>query len=92
MPLLGPAEVKRLEAMARYTFDEDLVRRMGWEGKVFARMRYVWERNSVENWQNDVMQSYMYSAIPFSGYMTWMAWDNPNYNVHRIGGAIAFAW
>ena len=54
---------QRLEAMAKYTFDEGLVRRLGWNGKVFARVRYVWERNSVENWQNDIMQTYMYSAV-----------------------------
>jgi Putative outer membrane beta-barrel porin, MtrB/PioB len=83
---------QRLEAMAKYTFDEDWVRRMGWNGKVFARMRYAWERNSVQNWQNDLMQSYMYSLVPFSSYMTWMAWDNPNYNVHILGGSLAFAW
>jgi hypothetical protein len=82
----------RLEAMAKYTFDEDFVRRMGWHGKVIARLRYVWERNSVQNWQTDVMQTYMYSTVPITGYMTWMAWDNPNYNVHVFGGSIAFAW
>jgi hypothetical protein len=26
------------------------------------------------------------------GYMTWMAWDNPNYNVHIQGGSLTFAW
>ena len=83
---------QRLEAMAKYTFDEDLVRRLGWNGKVFARVRYVWERNSVENWQNDIMQTYMYSATSFSSYMTWLAWDNPNYNVHMIGASLGFAW
>jgi len=78
--------------MAKYTFDEGLVRRLGWDGKVFARVRYVWERNSVENWQNDIMQTYMYSAVPFSSYMTWLAWDNPNYNVHMLGASLGFAW
>ena len=83
---------QRLEAMTKYTFDEDLVRRIGWRGKVFARLRYVWEHNSVQNWQNDVMQTYIFSVTNSAGYMTWMAWDNPNYNVHRIGASIAFAW
>ena len=85
---------QRLEAMAKYTFDEFWVRSMGWNGKVHARLRYVWERNSVQNWQNDPMQTYMFSAIPngIAGYMIWMAWDNPNYNVHLLGGSIAFSW
>ena len=83
---------QRLEAMAKYTFDEDFVRRMGWNGKVSAQLRYAWENNRVQNWQTDVMQTYMYSATNVAGYMTWMAWNNPNYNVHRIGASIAFAW
>ena len=83
---------QRLEAMAKYTFDEGLVRRLGWNGKVFARVRYVWERNSVENWQNDIMQTYMFSVTSVASNMTWLAWDNPNYNVHIIGGSLGFAW
>jgi hypothetical protein len=83
---------QRLEAIASYTFDEDLVRRMGWTGKVIGRLRYAWENNSVTNWQTDVMQTYMYSVTNVAGYMTWMAWNNPNYNVHRIGASLAFAW
>jgi MtrB/PioB family decaheme-associated outer membrane protein len=84
---------QRLEAMARYTFDDDFVRRMGWTGKVYARVRYAWERNSVMNWQNDSMQTYMYSsAFTAVGYMTWLAWNNPNYNVHVLGGSLSFAW
>ena len=66
---------------------------MGLSGKMIARVRYAWEHNRVQNWQTDVMQSYMYSPILTSvGYMTWMAWDNPNYNVHILGGSLAFAW
>jgi MtrB/PioB family decaheme-associated outer membrane protein len=83
---------QRLEAMAKYTFDGDFVRMMGWKGKVSARLRYAWENNRVTNWQTDVMQTYMYSVTNVAGYMTWMAWNNPNYNVHRIGASLAFAW
>jgi MtrB/PioB family decaheme-associated outer membrane protein len=83
---------QRLEAIASYTFDDDFVRRMGWNGKVIARLRYAWEHNSVDNWQTDVMQTYMYSVTNVAGYMTWMAWNNPNYNVHRLGASIAFRW
>jgi MtrB/PioB family decaheme-associated outer membrane protein len=83
---------QRLEAMAKYTFDDDFVRSMGWNGKVSARLRYAWENNRVTNWQTDVMQTYMYSVTSAAGYMTWMAWNNPNYNVHRIGASLAFSW
>ena len=78
--------------MAKYTFDEDFVRWMGWNGKVSARLRYAWENNRVQNWQTDVMQTYMYSITNAAGYMAWMAWNNPNYNVHRIGASLSFAW
>src|SRR5260370_31099042 len=64
---------QRLEAMAKYTFDEDFVRSMGWNGKVTARLRYAWENNRVANWQTDVMQSYMYSITSNAGHMTWLA-------------------
>ena len=82
----------RFDAMASYTFDEDFVRRMGWRGKVIGRLRYTWENNSVENWQTDVMQTYMYSVTNIAGYMTWLAWNNPNYNVQRLGASIALTW
>jgi hypothetical protein len=83
---------QRLEAMVKYTFDDDFVRRMGWNGKVMARMRYAWERNRVDNWQNDLMQTYMYSISNFTGYMAFLAFDNPNYSVHTLGGSVAFSW
>jgi Putative outer membrane beta-barrel porin, MtrB/PioB len=83
---------QRLEAMAKYTFDDDFVRSMGWNGKVTARLRYAWENNRVANWQTDVMQTYMYSITSNAGYMTWLAWNNPNFNVHRIGASLSFAW
>ena len=55
-------------------------------------MRYVWERNSVDNWQNDLMQTYMYSAGTRHQLHTWLARDNPNYNVHMLGASLGFAW
>jgi hypothetical protein len=83
---------QRLEAMAKYTFDDVWVRQMGWSGKVIAKLRYAWEMNKMVNWQNDMMQPYMYYVVPATGYMTWMAYDNPNYNVHVLGGSLTFAW
>ena len=84
---------QRFEAIAKYKFDEELVRRLGWTGEVSAKLRYAWERNSVQNWQLDQMNTYMYSsALTTAGYMTWMAWDNPNYNVHLLGASLAWNW
>ena len=27
-----------------------------------------------------------------AGYVQWMAGNNPNYNVHLLGGSVSFAW
>jgi hypothetical protein len=86
-------QFQRLDAIAKYYFDDDFVHRLGWNGKVTATLRYAWERNSVANWQNDMMQTYMYSANNTTvGYMTWLNYDNPNYNVHMIMASLRLAW
>lgn len=91
---------QRLEATAKYTFDEDFVRGLGWKGKVFAKLGYAWERNAVANWQIDNIQPYMGGA-PYCttnltsygcGYMLWLANDNPNYNVHMVKASLGFKW
>jgi MtrB/PioB family decaheme-associated outer membrane protein len=84
---------QRLEAIAKYRFDDDVVQRLGWKGNVSVKLRYAWERTSVTNWQDDMMQTYMYSpAFTSVGYMDWLAFNNPNYNVHLIMASLAFTW
>ena len=67
------------------------------QGEAFLKLRYAWERNSVANWQTDAMKTYMYSASPAAslistGYMTWLAQDNPNYNTHLIAASFGYKW
>jgi MtrB/PioB family decaheme-associated outer membrane protein len=94
----------RLEGLAKYKFDEDWVHRMGWKGDVIVSLRYAWERNHMTNWQIDPIAPYL-GPVPGSpfcgaalgganqcGYMVWIPWDNPNYNVHMIAGSVAFKW
>jgi MtrB/PioB family decaheme-associated outer membrane protein len=83
---------QRFDASARYRFDPADVRRLGFTGDVYAKLAYAWERNDVTNWQNDMMQTYMYSVSSSTGYMTWLAFDNPNYNVHRLTASLVVAW
>ena len=85
---------QRLEATSKYTFDPDLVHSLGWTGAVSLKLRYAWERNSVTNWNNDLMQPYMYQTLMQSqvAYYQALAGNNPNYNVHMLGGTIAWAW
>ena len=82
----------RLEAQAKYTFDKSSVRMFGINGEAYARLRYVWERNSVNNFDQDIMQAYMNPLINNTGFMTWMAFDNPNYNAHLIGASLGVKW
>jgi hypothetical protein len=84
---------QRVEAQAKYRFEDDLVQRLGFKGEVFAKLRYTYERNSVQNWQTDTMQAYMYSPqLTAVGYMTWLAQDNPNYNVHLLAASLVMKW
>jgi MtrB/PioB family decaheme-associated outer membrane protein len=82
----------RLEAQAKYTFDKSSVRMFGINGEAYARLRYVWERNSVNNFDQDIMQAYMNPLINNTGFMTWMAFDNPNYNAHLFGASLGVKW
>ncbi len=83
---------QRLDALLKYKLDEDKVRQLGWKGNVTVKLRYAWERNGVGNWQNDLMQNYMQATDANTGYMTWLAWNNPNYSVHLIAASIGFNW
>ena len=85
---------QRLEANAKYVVDPEFVHSLGWKGEVALKLRYAWERNSVTNWNNDLMQPYMYQTLLQSqvAYYQSLASDNPNYNVHMIGGSVAWAW
>ena len=83
---------QRLDAILRYKLDDNLVRQLGWKGNVTAKLRYAWERNSVANWQNDLMQNYMQPTDANTGYMVWLAGNNPNYNVQLMAASLAFTW
>ena len=86
---------QRLEASAKYVVDKDFVTSLGLKGEVALKLRYAWERNSVTNWNTDTMQPYMYYAMqnqPQVAYYQAMAGNNPNYNVHLLGGSVSFAW
>ena len=86
---------QRLDATAKYKFDRETVQRLGWSGDMFAKLYVAWESNRVINWQNDVMQTYMWANsgnLANAGYMTWLAFDNPNYNVVMLMASLAFKW
>ncbi len=80
---------QRLDATAIYTVDPDWVTQMGWRGVVKAKLRYTWERNSVANWQNDSLAVWN-PVVQTQGI--YLAWNNPNYNVHMLSGSVSWAW
>jgi len=89
------ATFQRVDLTGKYIVDRDFVTSLGFKGEVALKLRYAWERNSVTNWNNDTMQPYMYTAMmnqPQAAYVQWMAGNNPNYNVHLLGGTVSFAW
>jgi hypothetical protein len=86
---------QRVDLTGKYVVDRDFVTSLGFKGEVALKLRYAWERNSVTNWNNDTMQPYMYTALmnqPQAAYVQWTAGNNPNYNVHLLGGSVSFAW
>jgi MtrB/PioB family decaheme-associated outer membrane protein len=93
-PLVYPDDTtwfQRLDATAVYTFDKEQIAQLGWKGTVKAKLHYAWERNSVSNWQNDSVQVYN-AAFASGSDAIFMAYDNPNYNVHMIMASLAFGW
>jgi len=86
---------QRVDLTGKYIVDKDFVTSLGLKGEVALKLRYAWERNNVTNWNNDTMQPYMYTAMmnqPQAAYVQWLAGNNPNYNVHILGGSVSFAW
>jgi len=87
-------QFQRVDATAKYIVDRDFVTSLGLKGEVALKLRYAWERNSVTNWNTDTVQPYMYlvQAQNNNAYFQALAGNNPNYNVHVLGGAVSFAW
>jgi MtrB/PioB family decaheme-associated outer membrane protein len=84
----------RLEAQAKYTFDKTWTKSMGFNGEAYAKLRYVWERNSVDNLDQDIMTPYFLTLNGATTLqrMTWMAFDNPNYDVQLIAASFGLKW
>jgi MtrB/PioB family decaheme-associated outer membrane protein len=82
---------QRLDATAVYTFDKQTVASMGWRGNVKAKLHYVWERNSVSDWSSDGLALYD-PTFESGANAIFMAYGNPNYNVHMLMTSLAFSW
>jgi len=83
---------ERLDATATYKFDPTWLNQMGWKGDMKAKLRYSWERNSVNNWQNDSLAPFTPFLNSATSSFLWMAYDNPNYNVQMIAASLIASW
>jgi MtrB/PioB family decaheme-associated outer membrane protein len=80
---------QRLDAVATYKFDKNQVAFLGGNGQLKAKLHYAWERNTVTNWQNDPLMPLNNVGEPT---LIYLAFDNPNYNVHLLMASLAYTW
>ena len=83
---------QRLDASATYKFDKNQVGFLDGKGQLKAKLRYVWERNSVANWQYDWLAPYGNVGATGQQNGMYLAGDNPNYNVHMLMASLAYSW
>jgi len=84
--------LQRIDASLKHTVDPSLVAKLGWTGEVYLKARYIWERNSVENWQQDVMSPYLYLVDTTLARMIDMGATNPNYNAQYFQLSLNAKW
>ena len=68
----------------------------GWIGETFIRVRYLYEQNKVSNWQNDLVQVYMYAVTNSSTtglkQQIFMAGIIPNYTAQAVVATFGAKW
>ncbi len=82
---------QRFDATAAYTFDKAAVAQLGWKGQLKAKLHYAWEYNAVTNWANDPLDPTA-SVVASATSAIFMAYDNPNYNVHMVMVSLEYKW
>lgn len=85
---------EHVDATATYKFDPIMVAALGWKGDIKAKLRYTWERNAVNNWQNNPVAPFFFPGTTTAQNTNalFMAGDNPNYNVHLIAASLIATW
>uniref|UniRef100_Q07TE6 Putative outer membrane protein n=1 Tax=Rhodopseudomonas palustris (strain BisA53) TaxID=316055 RepID=Q07TE6_RHOP5 len=83
---------QRLDASLRHTVDPSIVAKLGWASEVYLRARYVWERNSVENWQQEGMSPLLYLNDTAVARLIEMGGTNPNYDAQFVQLSLNAKW
>jgi Putative outer membrane beta-barrel porin, MtrB/PioB len=83
----------RVDIIARYMLDP--IRQAGIKFEPFLKARYLWERNSTDDWQ-PLAWNYMYNFAGQTGPTfakgIMLGWDNPNYNVQVLMLSAGMKW
>jgi hypothetical protein len=83
---------ERLDATATYKIDPSWYAPTGFTGEIKARLRYTWERNIVNNWQNDPLAPFTsFVATPGTSFL-WLAYENPNYTIQMLAASLVATW
>jgi hypothetical protein len=69
------------------------MRRVGFNGETYVKLRYLWENNDVTDWAADNW-NYQYLVNGDTGVNKnlLLGWNNPNYNVHLLMASLGFKW
>lgn len=80
----------RIDVQAKYLFDKDFTRNVGWMGQAYLKTRVLWEKNSNDNWQT-LSEQLGWAVNPGDTTLSravFLATGNPNYNV--VVGMVTF--
>ena len=82
--------LQRLDATAKYLFDKDFTRNVGWMGQAYLKLRVLWEKNSSDNWQtlSEQLGWAVNSGDTTMARAVFLGTGNPNYNV--VLGIVSF--
>ena len=83
---------QRLDATLRHTVDPSIVSNLGFAGEVYLKARYVLERSSVDNWQQDMMSPYLYLVDRTVSRLIDMGTTNPNYTAQFVQLSLNAKW
>jgi hypothetical protein len=85
----------RIDAKLTYKIDESLMHQFGFNEGFFT-VKFIYEQNTVNNWQTSAQSAYMYSNLNSSTTamkdMLFMAGDNPNYRAEAILTSFVLKW
>ena len=84
-----------IDAKLTYKIDESLMHQFGFNEGYFS-VKFMYEQNSLKNWQTNDITPYMYSVLNSSTTslkeMVLMGGDNPNYRAEAVLTSFVLKW